>query len=174
MATWKVVLGRLAPAIALVLAACAAPPVAVTAPGPGVPHISTLAIEPGRLESGCPITFRLEFEDAGRDVTRVVARWRARTGSARSHEGTDILPFAPTLLQGKADGRAEVVVIPPHAGHYVYRIQLEDAQGQTSNVAEASVHVEIPPLWRKPRCQTPSGDQGRVLGEAKAWREEPW
>jgi hypothetical protein len=172
MAPWKMVLGRPAPIIALVLAACATPPVVITAPGPGVPHISTLAVEPGRLESGCPITFRLEFEDAGRDVTRVVARWRAQSVRPRSHEGTDVLPFAPTQLQGNANGRAEVVVIPPHAGHYVYRIQLEDAQGQTSNIAEARVHVELPPLWRKPRCQTPSADQGRDRVEEKAWREE--
>jgi len=31
----------------------------------------------------------------------------------------------------------------------MYRVQLEDAQGQTSNVAEARVDVLLPPIWRK-------------------------
>ena len=152
---------RLAPAIALVLGACAAPTVVVvTPPAPGVPHISALTVEPGRLKSGCPITFRLTFEDAGRDVTRAVARWWARTGYRRYDEGTDVLPFAPAQFQGKSDGRAEVVIVPPYPGDYVYRIHLEDAQGQTSNVAQARVYVERHLLfWRRPRCQVPSGDR---------------
>jgi hypothetical protein len=81
---------RLAPAIALVLTACAAPTVVVTPPAPGAPHISALTVEPGHLESGCPITIRLTFEDAGRDVTRAVARWWARTSYSRYDEGTDV------------------------------------------------------------------------------------
>jgi hypothetical protein len=108
---------RLAPAIALVLTACAAPTVVVTPPAPGAPYISALPVEPGRLESGCPITIRLTFEDAGRDVTRAVPRWWARTGYSRHDEGTDVLPFAPAQFQGKSDGRAEVVIVPPHAGN---------------------------------------------------------
>ena len=150
---------RLAPAIALVLTACAAPTVVVTPPAPGVPHISALTVEPGRLKSGCPITFRLTFEDAGRDVTRAVARWWARTGYSRYDEGTDVLPFAPAQFEGKSDGLAEVVIIPPDVGNYVYRIHLEDAQGQTSNVAEARVYVERHLFWWRPRCQAPSGDR---------------
>jgi hypothetical protein len=41
-------------------------------------------------------------------------------------------------------------------------VQLEDAQGGTSNVAEARVHVEIRPFWRRPACQTPGEDTERV------------
>jgi len=149
--------------IALLAGACARPAVVVTAPGPGVPAISVLAVTPAHIESGCPLTFRIQFDDSGRDVVRAVARWRARTGYQRFHEGTDVLPFAPGQLQGRSGGRVEVVVIPPHAGSYVYRVQLEDAQGQTSNVAEARVHVEIRPFWRRPACETRGDDTERVL-----------
>ena len=149
-------------AMALLAGACAGPAVVVTAPGPGVPAISALSVTPVHIESGCPLTFRIQFDDSGRDVVRAVARWRAKTGYQRFHEGTDILPFAPEQLQGKSGGRVEVVVIPPHAGSYVYRVQLEDAQGQTSNVAEARVHVEIRPFWRRPACETPGDDTERV------------
>jgi len=148
--------GRLA--LVLVLTACATPPVAVTTPGPGVPHISEISVEPDRFESGCPITFRLKFEDGGRDVTRAVSRWRIQWSPSRHHEDTEVLPVAPSQLQGKLDGGAEVVVVPPHAGNFVYQIQLEDAQGQTSNVAEARVSVELTPLWRQPRCQATYAD----------------
>lgn len=149
-------------AMALLAGACARPAVVVTAPGPGVPAISTLAVTPTHVESGCPLTFRIQFEDSGRDVVRAVARWRAKTGDRRFHEGTDVLPVTPGQLQGKSGGGVEVVVIPPHAGRYVYRVQLEDAQGQTSNVAEARVHVEIRPFWRRPACDTPADDTERV------------
>ena len=148
-------------AMALLTGACARPTV-VTAAGPGVPAISALGVTPAHIESGCPLRFRIQFDDAGRDVVRAVARWRAKTGYQRFHEGTDVLPFAPEQLQGKSNGQVEVVVIPPHAGSYVYRVQLEDAQGQSSNVAEARVHVEIRPFWRRPACETPAEDTERV------------
>jgi hypothetical protein len=73
-----------------------------------------------------------------------------------------VLPFAPEELHGKSRGRVEVVVIPPLAGSYVYRVQLEDAQGGSSNVAEARIHVEIRPFWRRPACETPGEDTERV------------
>lgn len=148
--------------MALLAGACARPAVVVTAAGPGVPAISALGVTPAHIESGCPLRFRIQFDDAGRDVVRAVARWRAKTGYQRFHEGTDVLPFAPEQLQGKSNGQVEVVVIPPHAGSYVYRVQLEDAQGQSSNVAEARVHVEIRPFWRRPACETPAEDTERV------------
>jgi hypothetical protein len=86
----------------------------------------------------------------------------SQDGNQRFHEGTDVLPFAPGQLQGKPGGRVEVVVIPPHAGSYVYRVQLEDAQGGSSNVGEARIHVEIRPSWRRPACETPGEDTERV------------
>jgi hypothetical protein len=149
-------------AMALLAGACARPAVVVTAPGPGVPAISALAVTTAHVESGCPLKFRIQFQDSGRDVVRAVARWRAKTGNQRFHEGTEVLPFAPEQIQGKPGGQVEVVVIPSHAGSYVYRVQLEDAQGGTSNVAEARVHVEIRPFWRRPACQTPGEDTERV------------
>jgi hypothetical protein len=117
--------------------------------------ISALEIAPAKIEEGCSVMFRLQFEDTGADVVRAIARWRARTASYRHHDGTNVLPFAVDQFHGKSDGRADVMVVPPHAGNYVYRIQLEDAEGQTSNIGEARVYVEIRPFWRKPRCQAP-------------------
>ena len=149
-------------AMALLAGACARPAVVVTAPGPGVPAISALAVTPAHIESGCPLRFRIQFDDAGHDVVRAVARWRAKTGNQRFHESTEVLPLAPEQLHGKSGGWVEVVVIPPHAGSYIYRVQLEDAQGQSSNVAEARVHVEIRPFWRRARCETPGEDPERV------------
>jgi hypothetical protein len=146
------------PMTALLAAACASPMIVISPPGPGVPTIAALEVAPGRIESGCPLTFRIQFEDSGADVVRAVARWRARTGYSRFHEGTQVLPFAPVELYGRSTGRAEVVLVPPHAGNYVYRVQLEDARGQTSNVAEARIYVGIRPFWRRPACQAAGED----------------
>jgi hypothetical protein len=146
------------PVTALLAAACASPMVVISPPGPGVPTIAALEVAPGRIESGCPLAFRIRFEDSGADVVRAVARWRARTGYSRYHEGTEVLPFASAELYGRSAGRAEVVIVPPHAGNYVYRVQLEDARGQTSNVAEARIYVDIRPFWRRPACQAAGED----------------
>ena len=137
----------------IVVGACASPPVIVTPPGPGVPVISALKIAPARTEPGCPVVLSIQFEDAGADVVQAVARWRARTGYQRHHDGTDVLPIASGQFREKFAGRANVVIVPPHQGSYVYRVQLEDAQGHRSNVAEARVFVDIRPFWRARRCQ---------------------
>jgi hypothetical protein len=86
----------------------------------------------------------------------------SQDGEPAPPRGHDVLPFAPEQLEGKPGERVEVVVIPPPAGNCVYLVQLEDAQGGTSNVAEARVHVEIRPFWRRPACQTPGEDTERV------------
>jgi hypothetical protein len=49
----------------LLLAACAAPALTASAPGPGVPRITAFEIAPTRVDSGCPVTLRIDFEDAG-------------------------------------------------------------------------------------------------------------
>lgn len=102
---------------ALVLAACASPALTVSPPGPGVPKITGLVIEPARIESSC---------------------------------------------------RADVVIVPHRAGGDVYRVQLEDAHGQTSNVAEARVDVLIRPFWRRAQCETPSGESAGDGRQASA------
>jgi hypothetical protein len=84
-----------------------------------------------------------------------VTRWRARTGNQRYHESTDVLPITVTALQGRTAGRADVVIVPPHAGGDVYRVQLRTRRGGTSNVAEARVNVVIRPFWRQARCDAP-------------------
>jgi hypothetical protein len=158
------------PVTALLAAACASPMVVISPPGPGVPTIAALEVAPGRIESGCPLAFRIRFEDSGADVVRAVARWRARTGYSRFHEGTEVLPFAPAELYGRSVGRAEVVIVPPHAGNYVYRVQLEDARGQTSNVAEARVYVDIRPFWRRPTCGALRDDAQSMPYSWTPWR----
>ena len=150
----------------IVIGACASPPIIVTPPGPGVPVISALEIAPARTEPGCPIVLSIQFEDAGADVVRAVARWWARTGYQRHHDGTDLLPVAPAQFRGKSTGRADVVIVPPHAGNYVYRVQLEDAQGHSSNIAEARVYVTLRPFWRARRCQALDSHQSRDWGKA--------
>jgi hypothetical protein len=157
--TWRFL--HIGPTVVLVVAGCASPTIVVTPPTLGVPTILALEAVPAQIESGCPIAFRIQFEDAGADVVRAVARWRARTGYNRNHEGTDILPFALNQLHGKSNGQAEVTVVPSHAGSYVYQVQLEDVRGQTSNIAEARVRVERIPFWRQPRCQAPNGERWR-------------
>jgi hypothetical protein len=151
---WRWQIGRWWWLTALVLSACAAPALTASVPGPGVPRITAFAIVPARVESGCPVTLRIDFEDTGADVARAVMRWRARTGYQRYHERTEVVPIATTELTGRAAGHADVVIVPPHAGGWVYRLQLEDAQGRTSNVAEARVDVVIRPFWRRAQCES--------------------
>lgn len=134
-------------AVLVVLSACATPALTASPPGADVPRITTFAIEPGRVESSCPITFRINFEDAGADVTRAVMRWRARTGYQRYHDRTEVIPIAPSELAGRTAGHTAVVIVPPHAGSWLYRVQLEDAQ-----VAR--------PTWRRPAWTSLSDRSG--------------
>ena len=159
-AGWTARVMGITSALTLVMGACASPPVIVTPPGPGVPVISALEIAPARIESGCPIALSIQFEDAGRDVVRAVASWRVRAGR-RHHDGTDVLPIAPGQFREKSAGRANVTIVPPHPGNYVYRVQLEDALGHSSNVAEARVFVDIRPFWRARSCQPLDDYQSR-------------
>ena len=104
---------------ALVLSAWAAPARTASTPGPNVPRITAFAIAPARLESGCPVTLRIDFEDAGADVARAVMRWRARTGCQRYHERTEVVSIATTGLTGRTAGHADVVIVPSPAGGWV-------------------------------------------------------
>lgn len=141
---------------AVVLSACTAPVLTASAPGPGVPKITALDITPARIDSGCSVTLRIDFEDPGGDVVRAVTRWRARTTVQRYHERTEVLPIAASTLAGKTTGRTEVVIVPPHAGSWLYRVQLQDAQGRMSNIVETHVDVVMLPIWRRAQCETSS------------------
>jgi hypothetical protein len=78
------------------------------------------------------------------------------------------LSIAADALAVRTAGRADVVIVPYHADGEVYRVQLEDAHGQTSNVAEARVDVFIRPFWRRAQCETPSGESAGDGRQASA------
>ena len=144
---------------ALATCACTAPVLTPSPQGAGAPRITALEIMPARIDSGCPVTLCIDFEDPNGDVVRAVTQWRARFNSRRYHEETEVLPLAVSALAGKTAGRVDVVIVPPHSGSWLYRVQLQDAQGRKSGVVEAHVDVAMLPIWRRPQCKVPSEDR---------------
>ena len=92
----------------------------------------------------------------------------SQDGEPAPPRGHDVLPFAPEQLEGKPGERVEVVVIPPPAGNCVYLVQLEDAQGGTSNVAEACL-IRVYRLKKGPMsCARPPELSQAMAADPKA------
>ena len=126
---------------ALATCACTAPVLAASPPGPGAPKITVLEIMPARIESGCPVTLRIDFQDLDGDVVRAVTRWRARFGSRRFHEETEALPIAVSALAGKTlFPRADRPVLNGYDG----------GAAETGNPVRPAnrTRIDVPLLWQ--------------------------
>jgi hypothetical protein len=135
-------------------------------PDPDRPTISSLSVNPKRTGSGCPVTISFRFEDPGRDVVSVRARWireygprrevspsnreRADVSYGRSHlttvsSGLAALPVDRTVFMRDVKGQAKASLTPLQPGRYFYAIQVEDATGRKSNVLETSFEIDAQP-----------------------------
>jgi len=113
-------------------------------PGPGVPVISNLRIEPRVTKPGQTIRLRFEFKDPDADVTDAevcyvrTERWSRATVTVGD---CGHILIDPSSLKGTTAGLIEA----PHAwsrpARYDYEAQVTDAQGHKSNVLRGSVTV---------------------------------
>jgi hypothetical protein len=131
--------GRVLAGIGLAIALASCTGLRPGAPGPGVPVISNLRIEPRAAKPGQTIRIRFEFKDPDADVTGAeVCYVRTEQWSRATVTVGDCgrILIDPSSLRGHTVGLIET----PHAwsrpGRYSY-----EAQGHKSNVLRGSVTV---------------------------------
>jgi hypothetical protein len=127
--------------LALALSACATWRIEPTLPGPGVPVISNLRIEPAKVVVGEEVRLTFDFEDSDADVVEA----RVFPSEVRDWVYTQIL--APTVLDlrnskyGQAIGKVETTFKWETEGIRVFEVFVVDEQGNTSNKLRARVTV---------------------------------
>lgn len=124
-------------------------PLTASPPAPIVPRISDLRLRPERVTAGCPVTIGFHFEDADRDVVRVVAHLSDEPSRARRVVHP---PVDPADLAGKSSGDVTGVLTLGHYGRHRLHLRVEDAFGHRSNVLREILIVEAPLPWKAKRC----------------------
>jgi hypothetical protein len=128
-------------------AGCGAP-LTADPPGPEVPRIAQLALEPKRVQYGCPVTMRFRLEAPQKDILRANAYWsvlRIRRGVGSRYVR---LPLEAPRDTGKSSREVHVQFSPEQYGTTVwYEVQVEDTAGRKSNVLHAPILVDAPWPW---------------------------
>lgn len=129
--------------LALALSACATWRIEPTLPGPGVPVISNLRIEPGKVRIGEEVRLTFDFEDSDADIVEA----HIFPSEVRDWVYTQVL--APTVLDlrnskyGQAIGKVETTLKWETEGVRVFEVFVVDEQGHTSNKLRARVTVRL-------------------------------
>ncbi len=134
---WVTLVGGLA----LALSACATWRIEPTLPGPGVPVISNLRIEPEKVRVGEEVRLTFDFEDTDADLVEA----HIFPSEVREWVYTQVL--APTVLDlrdgkyGQAIGKVEATFKWETEGIRVFEVFVVDELGNTSNKLRARVTV---------------------------------
>ena len=157
---------------------CAVTSVQSSAPGPGVPRISDLRIEPTQVENGAQVALRFDFRDLDADIVdvylgvsaeikdftlatglgpAVISRGRylgLREGTAEETIKVTMAPTPRPVPQREFDGSLAEPEVPQQttAGIRLYEVFVIDRQGQVSN--RLRVQVTVTPSSQRPE---PSG-----------------
>lgn len=127
--------------LALVLSACASWRIKPTTAGPGVPIISNLQVEPGKVRVGEAVKVTFDFEDTDADVVE------ARIFPSEVREWIYRPAFAPKVLNLKTDkyglaiGKVETSLKWESEGIRVLEVFVVDEQSHTSNALRVRVAV---------------------------------
>ena len=133
----------LASGVVLALSACATWRIEPTAPGPGVPVISNLRIEPGKVRIGEEVRLTFDFEDSDADIVEV------HIFPSEVREWVYTQTLAPTVLDlrnskyGQAIGKVETTLKWETEGVRVFEVLVVDEQGHTSNKVRARLTVRL-------------------------------
>ena len=134
-------------AILLGVAGCVAP-LTADPPGPEVPRISQLALEPKRVQYGCLVTMRFRVEAPQGDILQANVYWsvpRIRRGMGSRYV---MLPLDAPRYTGKTSREVYAQLSPEQYGTTVwYEVQVEDAAGRKSNVLHAPILVDASWPW---------------------------
>jgi len=117
-------------------------------PGPGVPRIADLRLEPTTTTQGCSIRVTFHFEDSDGDLVSATGYWVLIQSNRRVASGTSPLPLELASVKGQVSGSIVTTIVPEQHGVYWYSVQAEDAAGQRSNVLKHAVRVGAPLPWR--------------------------
>jgi len=146
---------------------CAATRFESSAPGPGIPRISNLRIEPTHAENGAQVALRFDFRDMDADIMdvhlgvsaeikdftlatglgpAVISRGRylgLREGTAEETIKVTMAPTPRPVPQREFDGSVAEPEVPQQttAGIRFYEVFVIDRQGQVSNRLRAQVTV---------------------------------
>jgi hypothetical protein len=131
-------------AAGLGLAGCAAP--LVERAGTHSVRLTEIRFVPERFPAACPATLTIRFEDPQADVALARAQWTHEQSNSIVRSRTVTLPFKPEELAGKKSGEASAEIRPDQPGTYSYHVQLEDTEGNRSNVLQQMIQVDG---WRR-------------------------
>ena len=129
--------------LALALSACATWRIEPTSPGPGVPVISNLRIEPDKVKVGEEVRLTFDFEDTDADLIE------AHIFPSEVRDWVYTQAIAPTVLNlrddkyGQAIGKVETTFKWETEGIRVFEVFAVDEQGHTSNKLRARVTVSF-------------------------------
>ncbi len=129
--------------LALALSACATWGIEPTLPGPGVPVISNLRIEPQKVGIGEEVKLTFDFEDTDADIVE------AHIFASEVREWIYTQTLAATVLDlrnskyGQAIGKVEATFKWETEGIRVFEVFVIDEQGHTSNKMRARVTVGL-------------------------------
>ena len=129
--------------LTVALSACATWRIEPTLPGPGVPTISNLLVEPEKVRVGEDVALTFDFEDTDADLVEA----RIYPSEVREWVYTQVL--APTVLNlkgdkyGRAVGSARAIFMWETEGIRIFEVFVVDEQGHTSNKLWARVTVTL-------------------------------
>jgi hypothetical protein len=127
--------------LTLAVPACAAWRIEPTVPGPGVPVISNLRIEPERVRVEEEIALTLDFEDSDADLVE------AHIFPSEVRDWVFTQTLIPTVLNlkgtkyGRAIGSIEATFKYPTEGVRIFEVFVVDEQGHTSNKLRTRVTI---------------------------------
>lgn len=127
--------------LAFALSACASWRIQPTVAGPGVPIISNLQVEPGKVRVGEAVKVTFDFEDTDADVVE------ARIFPSEVREWVYRPAVAPKVVNlrtdkyGLAIGKVETSLMWESEGIRILEVFVVDEQNHTSNALRARVAV---------------------------------
>ena len=129
--------------LAVALSACATWRIEPTQPGPGVPSISNLLVEPDKVRVGEDVALTFDFEDTDADLLE------ARIFPSEVRKWVYTPALAPTVLNlkgdkyGRAVGSATATFKWETEGVRILEVFVVDELGHTSNKMRGRVTVTL-------------------------------
>jgi hypothetical protein len=115
-------------------------------------HLTEMRFVPERGRVGCAISLTIRFEDPAADVVVAKAHWRLEQSSTMVGSRNVTLPIKPDRLAGRRSGEATAEIRPDRPGTYWYSVQLEDIEGNRSNVLQETISVDGWLPWEERSC----------------------
>jgi hypothetical protein len=133
-------------AASLSVTGCAAP--LAERAGTHAVRLTDIQFTPERVPAGCPARLTIRFKDPQADVVLAKAQRKQEQSNRIVRRRTVTLPFRPEQLAGKKSREATTEIRPDQPGTYSYSVQVEDTEGNKSNVLQTVIEVDG---WR-PEC----------------------